>query len=80
MKIKKYRFFVEGISGTDINLAKVERCKNLTENEFLEILKDKCTNFSFQNDLLWRSKVKKSDFQLFEPNYRNAKPSISKFF
>lgn len=30
------------------------RTKSLSEDEFLEILKTECTNFSFENDLLWR--------------------------
>ena len=30
------------------------RTKSLSEEEFLEILKTECTNFSFENDLLWR--------------------------
>ncbi len=31
------------------------RTKGLSEEEFLDILKKECSNFSFENDLLWRN-------------------------
>lgn len=31
------------------------RTKSLSEEEFLDILKKECSNFSFENDLLWRN-------------------------
>jgi len=31
------------------------RTKKLSEEEFLNILKSECSNFSFENDLLWRN-------------------------
>jgi hypothetical protein len=41
------------------------RTKPLSDKEFLEILKNKCTNFSFTNDFLWRNTNKFGDFGLY---------------
>lgn len=42
------------------------RTKPLSEDKFLEILKTECTNFSFENDLLWRkSGYEFGDFGLY---------------
>jgi len=80
--LKNFDFFIEGISVPDSNIAEIIRCKDLNEEEFLDILKSNCKNFSFQNDLLWRSKGKRGgDFELFEPNPRRAVPvAFPKFF
>ena len=74
--MKYLKSFKESLAGIDTNLETIERCKDLNEGEFLELLKMNCKNFSFNNDMLWRSKVKgkKSDLQLFQPSPRNAKP------
>ena len=80
--LKNFDFFIEGISVPDSNIAEIIRCRDLNEEEFLDILKSNCKNFSFKNDLLWRSKGKRGgDFELFEPNLRRAKPlAFPKFF
>jgi len=70
----KYLYSFEShISYSDESLPKIDRCKKLSEEEFLDILKSKCKNFSFSNDELWRNKIKDSDLQLFIPNYRRTK-------
>lgn len=80
--LKNFDFFIEGISVPDSNIAEIIRCRDLNEEEFLDILKSNCKNFSFKNDLLWRSKGKRGgNFELFEPNPRRAKPlAFPKFF
>ena len=74
--MKYLKSFKESIAGVDSNLEVIERCKDLNEQEFLDLLNQNCKNFSFSNDLLWRSKKRgsKSDLQLFQPSPRNAKP------
>ena len=67
--MKYLKFFDSNLVTFDQNLPKIERTKRLSEEEFLEILNTKCKNFSFMNDQLWRGKPKKSDLELFEPNY-----------
>lgn len=47
------------------------RVSSLLEEEFLDILRDKCKNFSFENDMLWRSKQSNTPLQLFKPEFRN---------
>lgn len=55
----KYLYSFESqISYSDESLPKIDRCKKLSEEEFLDILKSKCKNFSFSNDELWRNKIK----------------------
>jgi len=71
--LKSYKSF-EGLAGVDLSLAKIDRTKELSEEEFLQILSENCKNFSFSNDVLWRSKAKKYDLEIFTPNPRNAKP------
>jgi len=80
--LTSFDLFKEGLAGTDYNLPDLIRCRDLNEEEFLEILNTNCRNFSFQSDLLWRSKVKGGgDLQLFEPNLRRAVPlAFPKFF
>lgn len=65
--------FESNISTSDSKLPTIERCRPLSEKDFLDILHKNCKNFSFSNDQLWRNKTRKSDLQLFMPNYRNAK-------
>lgn len=79
--MKYLKFFDSNLVTFDQNLPKIERTKRLSEEEFLEILNTKCKNFSFMNDQLWRGKPKKSDLELFNPNYRNTKGmTFIKFF
>lgn len=81
--MKYLKSFKESIVGVDTSLERIERCKDLNEEEFLDLLRQNCKNFSFSNDLLWRSKNKgsKSDLQLFQPSPRNARPvAFPKFF
>lgn len=81
--MKYLKSFKESIAGVDTNLERIERCKDLNEQEFLDLLRQNCKNFSFGNDLLWRGKNKgsKSDLQLFQPSPRNARPvAFPKFF
>jgi hypothetical protein len=80
--LKNFEPFVEGLAGTNYDIPDIIRCKDLSEEEFLNILNTNCKNFSFQNDLLWRSKGKRGgDLQLFEPNLRRADPlAFPKFF
>ena len=78
--IKSFSAF-EGISITDYSAPKLERTKQLSEEEFLKVLKENCKNFSFTNDLLWRNKIKKFDLELFTPDYRNVSAlAFPKFF
>lgn len=71
-----------GLTVPDPNIPEMVRCRDLNEEEFLDILKSNCKNFSFENDLLWRSKEKRGgDFEVFEPNLRTAIPvAFPKFF
>jgi hypothetical protein len=85
--LKNFDFFIEskydsGLAIPDSNIPEVVRSRDLNEEEFLDILKSNCKNFSFENDLLWRSKQKRGgDFELFEPNLRRARPlAFPKFF
>jgi hypothetical protein len=85
MKIKKYNSFIEGmvpgLAITDSDLPHLKRTKELSEEEFLQILNENCKNFSFNNDLLWRCREKKYDLELFEPASRKASPlAFPKFF
>ena len=61
--MKYLKSFKESLAGIDTNLETIERCKDLNEGEFLELLKMNC-----------KVKGKKSDLQLFQPSPRNAKP------
>lgn len=71
----------EGISLTDSKMDKIDRTRELSDDEFLDILHKNCTNFSLSNDSLWRSKIKKYDLELFTPNYRNSNAlAFPKFF
>jgi hypothetical protein len=82
MEIKKYNQFLKesGVAISDPKLEVLNRTKELNEEEFLEILKSNCKNFSFDSDLLWRSKDKKYDLELFTPAPRNAAPLAFKDF
>jgi len=80
MEIKKFDAFLESLARPDSNLEELNRTKQLNEEEFLEILKSNCKNFSFDSDLLWRSKYKKYDLELFTPAPRNADPLAFKDF
>lgn len=71
--IKRFSKF-EGLSISDTNIPFIQRTKNLSEDELIEIFNMNCKNFSFSNDLLWRNKIKKYDFELFNPSPRNASP------
>ena len=64
----------ELLACTDYSLTKFERSRELSEEEFLDILKKHCQNFTLDNDPLYRMKVKKGDLELFTPMPRNAKP------
>lgn len=41
------------------------RTKELDEEEFIQIFKENCTQFSFKNDQLWRGKGDTGEFGLF---------------
>lgn len=71
--IKRFSKF-EGLSIANTKIPLTQRTKNLSEDELIEIFNANCKNFSFSNDLLWRNKIKKYDFELFNPNPRNASP------
>jgi hypothetical protein len=66
-------FQESNLVSVDPDMEKIDRTKELSEVEFLNILHTECKNFSFMNDLLWRGKPKKYDLELFEPGYRNTK-------
>jgi hypothetical protein len=54
------------------------RTKGLSEEEFLDILKNECSNFSFDNDLLWRNTSSEfGDFGLYLESER--KGTIGKY-
>jgi hypothetical protein len=80
--MKYLKSFIESnLISVDPSMEKIDRTKELSEEEFLNILHSKCKNFSFTNDLLWRGKPKKYDLELFEPAYRNTKGiTFVKFF
>lgn len=75
--------FNEGIGITDWKLPDLIRCRTIDDEDFISIFRSKCKNFSFTNDLLWRSKLRKGggDLQIFEPAPRRADPlAFPKFF
>ena len=79
--MKHLKYFESLLTNPDPNLENINRTTELSEERFLQILNDKCKNFSFMNDELWRGKFKKSDLELFEPNYRNTRGiTFTKFF
>ena len=41
------------------------RTRGLNEQEFLEVFRENCKNFSFDNDMLWRNSNNFGDFGLF---------------
>ena len=71
--MKHLKTINELLAGSDYTLPVYERSKNIGEEEFLDILKTHCQNFSFTNDPLYRMKTRKGDLQLFTPMPRNAK-------
>jgi hypothetical protein len=72
--MKHLKTINELLAGTDPKLALYERSRDISEEEFLDIFKTHCQNFSLDNDPLYRMKVRKGDLQLFTPMPRNAKP------
>jgi len=72
--MKHLKTINELLAGTDYKLPEYERSRDISEEEFLEILRTHCQNFSLDNDPLYRMKSKKGDLQLFTPMPRNAKP------
>jgi len=56
-KILEFQEFIDRESKT--------RTKGLNEEEFLEVFKENCKNFSFDNDILWRNTNNFGDFGLF---------------
>ena len=48
------------------------RTKGLNEEEFLEVFRENCKNFSFDNDMLWRNSNNFGDFGLFFEKDRNG--------
>lgn len=48
------------------------RTKGLNEQEFLEVFRENCRNFSFDNDMLWRNSNNFGDFGLFFEKDRNG--------
>ena len=48
------------------------RTKGLNEQEFLEVFRENCKNFSFDNDMLWRNSNNFGDFGLFFEKDRNG--------
>ena len=48
------------------------RTKGLNEEEFLEVFRENCKNFSFENDILWRNSNNFGDFGLFFEKDRNG--------
>ena len=57
MKILEFQEFMDRESRT--------RTKGLNEQEFLEVFRENCKNFSFDNDMLWRNSNNFGDFGLF---------------
>lgn len=81
MKIKKFKIFIESIAGSDHNLEIIKRCEDISEDQLFDIFYKNCKNFSFDNDQLYRGKSGSNLFQLYQPNYRNARPvAFLKFF
>jgi hypothetical protein len=79
--MKHLKTINELFASTDYKLPEYERSRDISEEEFLEILRTHCQNFSLDNDPLYRMKSKKGDLQLFTPMPRNAKPvAFPKFF
>lgn len=79
--MKYLKYFESILTNPDPNLENINRTTELSEERFLQILNDKCKNFSFMDDELWRGKLKKTDLELFEPNYRNTRGiTFTKFF
>ena len=48
------------------------RTKGLNEQEFLEVFRENCKNFSFDNDMLWRNSNNFGDFGIFFEEARIA--------
>ena len=48
------------------------RTKGLNEEEFLEVFRENCKNFSFENDMLWRNSNNFGDFGIFFEEARIA--------
>ena len=48
------------------------RTKGLNEEEFLEVFRENCKNFSFDNDMLWRNSNNFGDSGLFFEKDRNG--------
>ena len=48
------------------------RTKGLNEEEFLEVFRENCKNFSFDNDMLWRNSNNFGDFGLFFEEARSG--------
>ena len=57
MKILEFQEFMDRESRT--------RTRGLNEQEFLEVFRENCKNFSFDNDMLWRNSNNFGDFGLF---------------
>lgn len=72
--MKHLKTINELLAGTDYKLPKYERSRDISEEEFLDILRTHCQSFSLDNDPLYRIKSKKGDLQLFTPMPRNASP------
>lgn len=72
--MKHLKTINELLAGTDYKLPEYERSRDISEEEFLEIIRTHCRNFSLDNDPLYRMKVRKGDLQLFTPTPRNADP------
>jgi len=56
-RILEFKEFMDRESST--------RTKGLNKEEFLEVFRENCKNFSFDNDMLWRSSNNFGDFGLF---------------
>ena len=57
MRILEFQEFIDRESKT--------RTRGLNEQEFLEVFRENCKNFSFDNDILWRNSSNFGDFGLF---------------
>jgi hypothetical protein len=79
--LKRYNENFKGFANVDTSQDAFNRCQNLSEDEFLKILRENCKNFSLSNDLLYRNKEYSGDFQLFKPYKRRTNPAtFPKFF
>jgi len=79
--LKRYNENFKGFANVDTSQEAFNRCQNLSEDEFLKILRENCKNFSLSNDLLYRNKEYSGDFQLFKPYKRRTNPvTFPKFF